>query len=98
MFSTVYQIAFPGNPDLSMDIMNIHHGQHSHAILEDMETSSNNETSWDVRPLLGLMMPQITFWFSPAVEATDGLESCNITCFWTILQHSHVILFCHGMF
>ena len=32
-------------------------------------------------------MPQITFWFRPAVEATDGLESCNIAWFWVILQH-----------
>ena len=39
------------------------------------------------------MMPQITFWFSTAVEATDGLESCNVNCFWMISQHSHVILF-----
>ena len=50
------------------------------------------------RPLLGLMILQITFLFSPAVEATEGLESCDITCFWTILQHSHVIVFCHGPF
>ena len=60
--------------------------------------SSDNQTSFDARTLLGLMILQITFWFSPAVEATDGLESCDIACFWTILQHSHVILFCHGAF
>ena len=41
-------------------------------------------------------MPQITFRFSPAVEATDRLESCNIACFLMILKHTHVILFCHG--
>ena len=72
--------------------------QHSHSILEDKETSSNNQTSWDVRPLLGLLMPQITFWFDPAVEATDRLESYDIAWFWAISQHSHVILFCHGAF
>ena len=61
--------------------MDIHHGQHSHVILKNKETSSNKQTPWDDRPLLGLMMPQITFLFSPAVEATDGLKSCDIACF-----------------
>ena len=75
-----------------------HSGQHSFAILDDKETSSNNQTSWDVRPLLGLMMPQIAFWFCPAVEVTEGFEGCKILCFWMISQHSHVILFCHGAF
>ena len=63
-----------------------------------VKTSSNNLTSWDVRPLLGVMMPQMTFWFSQAVEATDGFNGCDIACFWTISQYSHVILFCHGAF
>ena len=58
--------------------MDIHHGQHSHVILKNKETSSNKQTPWDDRLL---MMPQITFLFSPAVEATDGLESCDIACF-----------------
>ena len=44
------------------------------------------------------MMPQMTFWFSQAVEATDGFNGCDIACFWTISQYSHVILFCHGAF
>ena len=44
------------------------------------------------------MIRQITFWFSPAVEATNGLESCDIACIRMISQHSHVILFCHGTF
>ena len=93
-----FQISI-GNPDaqwIPKDIwisMDIHHDQHSHVILEHKETSSNNQTSWDVRPLSGLMMPQITFWFIPAVEATDGLESCNITCFWMISQHSYQFSF-----
>ena len=43
-------------------------------------------------------MPQITFWFSPAVEGTDGLQSCHIASLWMSSQHSHVILFCHGAF
>ena len=62
----------------------IHHDQPSHAILEN---NPNNQTSWDVTPLLGLMMPQITFWFSPDVEMMDGLESCNLTFF----RHYHNI-------
>ena len=48
--------------------------------------------------LLELLMPQITFWSSPAVELQMGLESCNITHFWMILLHSPFILFCHGAF
>ena len=61
--------------------IDIHHGQHSHVILEYKQTSSNNQTLWDVRPLLGLIMPQITFWISPAAETTDGLESWDIAWF-----------------
>ena len=60
--------------------MDIHHGQHSHVILEFKQTLSNNQT-WDIRPLLGLMMLKMSFWISPAAEATDGLESWDITCF-----------------
>ena len=62
-FCTVYQIAFLGNPDIQWISMvlhistNIHDGQHSHAILEDKETSSNNQTSWNVGPPFGLRMP-----------------------------------------
>ena len=41
--------------------MDIHHGQHSHAILEDNETSSNNQMSWNVRLRALLMMPPNDF-------------------------------------
>ena len=51
-----------------------------------------------IRIPIGLMMSQITFWFNPAVQATDGLETCDIACSHTIWQHSHVILLCHGAF
>ena len=48
-----------------------------------------------LRSLLGLMMPQLTFWISPASEAIDGLESQDIGCFGQ--YHNIPMLFSFAM-
>ena len=78
-----------GYPRKSMDIQNI---QHSHAILELKETSSNNQTLWDSRPLWVLTMSEI-FRQHHMIQATSALEHCDI--FWAISQLSHPIPFIH---
>ena len=41
------------------------------------------------------MIVQIYFYRSN-ILGSGSLESWDIMYFWTIFQHSHVILFCHG--
>ena len=64
-------ISDPFNIQISTDS---HHGQHSHAILEpDLTTKLHGMSD----PIGANHAPNS----SAAVEATDGLEGCDITCF-----------------